>query len=116
MSSRHRSGTRETGELPPPLRQRPLRRGEPISSALHGNGGARAGAQPVEYPQQGRHEEPVIGKFEVGQCFLVESCRQTPQWGLRCRVPVGDSGQKGYVIKYFSDKTGDYIVFRNQCR
>ncbi len=61
-------------------------------------------------------KSPVIGKFEVGQCFLVESCRQTPQWGLRCRVPVGDSGQKGYVIKYFSDKTGDYIVFRNQCR
>lgn len=61
-------------------------------------------------------KSPVIGRFEVGQCFLVESCRQTPQWGLRCRVPVGDSGLKGYVIKYFSDNTGDYIVFRNQCR
>ncbi|PYB75358.1 AprI/Inh family metalloprotease inhibitor [Rhizobium wuzhouense] len=58
----------------------------------------------------------VIGKLEVGQCFLVEACRQTPQWGLRCRVPVGDSGKKGYVIKYFSDQTGDYIVFSNQCR
>ncbi|RKE84355.1 AprI/Inh family metalloprotease inhibitor [Rhizobium sp. AG855] len=61
-------------------------------------------------------KSPVIGKLEVGQCFLVEACRQTPQWGLRCRVPVGDSGMKGYVIKYFSDQTGDYIVFRNQCR
>ncbi|NBB50331.1 hypothetical protein GVN24_18820 [Rhizobium sp. CRIBSB] len=60
-------------------------------------------------------KSPVIGKFAVGQCFLVEACRQT-QWGLRCRVPVGDGGQKGYVIKYFSDQTGDYIVFRNQCR
>ncbi|MBR0555154.1 AprI/Inh family metalloprotease inhibitor [Ciceribacter sp. L1K23] len=57
----------------------------------------------------------IIGRIEPGQCFLVESCRET-QWGLRCRVPVGDSGQKGYVIKYFSDKTGDYIVFRNRCR
>ena len=60
-------------------------------------------------------KSPVIGKFEVGQCFLVEACRQT-EWGLRCRVPVGDGGKKGYVIKYFSDNTGDYIVFRNQCR
>ena len=57
----------------------------------------------------------VMAKFEVGQCFLVEACRQT-EWGLRCRVPVGDGGKKGYVIKYFSDNTGDYIVFRNQCR
>jgi len=60
-------------------------------------------------------KSPIIGKFEVGQCFVVEACRQT-EWGLRCRVPVGDSGKKGYVIKYFSDNTGDYIVFRNQCR
>lgn len=61
-------------------------------------------------------KSPIIGRIEVGQCFLVESCRQTPQWGLRCKVPVGDNGLKGYVIKYFSDNTGDYIVFRNQCR
>lgn len=81
-----------------------------------GNGPVRVQAlNQLNIRSQEDMKSPVIGKFQVGQCFLVESCRQT-QWGLRCRVPVGDSGKKGYVIKYFGDQTGDYIVFRNQCR
>lgn len=81
-----------------------------------GNGPVRVQAlNQLNIRSQEDMKSAVIGQLKVGQCFLVESCRDT-QWGLRCRVPVGDSGKKGYVIKYFGDQTGDYIVFRNQCR
>ncbi len=39
-----------------------------------------------------------------------------PRNGAFAPRPGRRQRPKGYVIKYFSDKTGDYIVFRNQCR
>ena len=55
-----------------------------------------------------------LGETSAGQCFMIDSCQDTPE-GTRCHIAPGQNSPAGYVLKHFSDDKGSFVSFRNFC-
>ncbi len=55
-----------------------------------------------------------LGETTAGQCFMIDSCQDTPE-GTRCHIAPGQNSPAGYVLKHFTDDKGTFVGFRNFC-
>lgn len=55
-----------------------------------------------------------LGETTAGQCFMIDSCQDTPE-GTRCHIAPGQNSPAGYVLKHFTDSKGTFVGFQNFC-
>lgn len=72
------------------------------------------GFHPLSIRAQPTTASAKLGETSAGQCFMIDSCQDTPE-GTRCHIAPGQNSPAGYVLKHFTDDKGTFVSFQNFC-
>lgn len=72
------------------------------------------GLHPLTIRAQPTMASDKLGETTAGQCFMIDSCQDTPE-GTRCHIAPGQTSPAGYVLKHFTDSAGTFVSFQNFC-